>query len=111
MRQAVAFNEVVVKPAVAFGWPHQPIRRFRQLPFSKTASPAAQMLTREGLAVSKSRLTKFIGAGGFMLQITGCCKDTTPLPIQMATPEAVQAVLRYICRASEAGDGHERMPR
>jgi hypothetical protein len=63
MRQAVTFNEVFVKPAVAFGWPHQPIRSLRQLPSSKTASPAAQMLTREGLAVSKSMLTKFMVCG------------------------------------------------
>ena len=25
MRQAVTFNEIILKPAVSFGWPHQPI--------------------------------------------------------------------------------------
>ena len=39
MRQAVNFNEVVAKPTVAFGWPHQPIRRFGQNAIFKDRQP------------------------------------------------------------------------
>ncbi len=39
MRQAVTFNEVFVKPAVAFGWPHQPIWRLRQFAILKDGQP------------------------------------------------------------------------
>ena len=39
MRQAVTFNEVFAKPAVAFGWSHQPIRRLGQFAILKDGQP------------------------------------------------------------------------
>jgi hypothetical protein len=39
MRQAVAFNENIVKPAMSFGWSHQPIGCFRQVAIFKDCKP------------------------------------------------------------------------
>ena len=52
-----------MEPAVAFGWPHQPIRSLGQLAIFKDRQAvklAQTLLTRDGLAVSKSMLVTFI---------------------------------------------------
>ena len=89
MRQTVTFNEVVIKPAVAFRWSHEPIRSFGQIAILKDGQPGGADAHARGIRRFKIETDKVHRLGHMRF------KSTDVVKIQHRCPSRWQRRRRF----------------